>query len=198
MARYPNATKRLAAEVALKRQGFEVRSKTAQGVPLRARFELRRAGEELLEALVRTSEVGRFGFRRDSEGDWPLRKAKLILTATKCTDPGKPGIEVLAFPTKIVRAALDAALHQLRALNRAPPNEIPVFISIDPYDKVDFGYTMPGIRKDKSWGEIIPPEELMPQIVEGDQGYLEEARREFAKRNGVDVRRVTLTFSIGP
>src|SRR6476619_5024031 len=114
VARYTNAIKRLAAQIAAERQGYEVRSQTAQGVPERARFELRRPNEEAIQAVVRTSEEGLFGFRRDIKGGWkPLKNADLVVTAMKCNDRGRPGIEVLAFAKETIVAALDAALAQL-------------------------------------------------------------------------------------
>jgi hypothetical protein len=199
MRKYSNGIKRLAAEKAAQRQGFEVHSATARGVPERARFELRRPNQKPSNAVVRTTEEGLFGFRRDDKGEWkPLKNADLVLTVMRSGDRRHSGLEVLAFSKEIIVATLDAALAQLIAADRRPPNEIPVFISVDAYNKTDLGHATPGIRAHARWSEVIHVEELEELINDGDNDYIEEARREFAKRNGVDVRKVTVTFGVGP
>jgi len=195
--KYTNGIKRLAAQMAAERRGFEVRSQTAQGVPERARLELRRPDQEPLQAVVRTSEAGLLGLRRDSKGGWkPLGTADFVLIAMKSGNRGRRGIEVLAFSKDTVVAALDAALAQLTAADRRPPNEVPVFISVDAYDKANLGHALPGIRKDAIWTETIHADDLAPHVDVEDHDYIEVARRQFAKRNAVDVKRVTVTFSI--
>jgi hypothetical protein len=177
------------------RRGYVVTIDKAQGFVPGARLTAIRGGKKI-KVAVRTSLDREVGFMRDRQGNLrTIPKVDLVVVAVPADDkvgkrPSVEAVEVFGFDPKVLKREFDAAL--AAQLERHPDlsYKAPIFVSLD---KVS-GRAGSGVLKTKKlWREKLPLNSVSPQ---GNIGFIERVKREFAELTGVDVSRVTVDFHI--
>ena len=103
--------------------------------------------------------------------------------------------EVFGFEPEVLIRAFDAlAAKTLAGKSREKALKAPIFIALDHQldDKDDL---RSNLKKKSSWSTIVP---LKPPntAAEGNVGFVERVKREFAELNGVDISKVLVNFQI--
>ena len=184
------------AQVALEMQGYSVQQVTSAGIVPGARLQVNKPGGPRRRVAVRTSKDRKVGLMRDPDtGKWrTIPDAHLVVVAVQAQ--GNPSLaEVLCFEPDVLVHAFDALAAKILAkTSREKALKSPIFIALD-HQLDDPDELRSYLKKKSSWSMIVP---LKPQktAAEGNVGFVERVKREFAELNGVDISKVLVNFQI--
>ena len=187
---------RRCAQEAMEQRGYTVRQVTAAGIVPGARLQVKKDGEPKKRVAVRTSKDRKVGLMRDRDtGDWrTIPDADEVVVAVQAQD--NPNLaEVFGFEPEILIRAFNAlAAKALAGKSREKALKSPIFIALD-HELDDPDELRSNLKKRSSWSMIVP---LKPpkMAAEGNVGFVERVKREFAELNGVDISKVLVNFQI--
>jgi hypothetical protein len=184
-------------QVALELKGYSVRQVTAAGIVPGARLQVKKPGDPRRRVVaVRTSKDRKVGLMRDPDtGKWrTIPDAHLVIVAVQAQ--GNPSLaEVFCFEPDVLVHAFDALAAKILAkTSREKALKSPIFIALD-HQLDDPDKLRSDLKRKSSWSMIVP---LKPQKTgaEGNVGFVERVKREFAELNGVDISKVLVNFQI--
>ena len=187
---------REAASMILTDREYDPISASGPGIVPGARLKATKgpaAGEQI---AVRTSKDRELGLLRryDNSGWRTIPKVHEVVVAVPSrTDPDSL-IEVFCFDRQTVIAKFDAAIE--RAGNRSLSPKAPVFVALDDTPQSGSGALEGGLGREATWSEEISVKSITARLSIQSDGFIERVKREFAERNGVDVRKVIVEFRI--
>jgi hypothetical protein len=187
---------RRCAQEAMEQRGYTVRQVTAAGIVPGARLQVKKVGEPKKRVAVRTSKDRKVGLMRDPDtGDWrTIPDADEVVVAVQAQD--NPNLaEVFGFePEVLIRAFNALAAKALAGKSREKALKSPIFIALD-HELDDPDELCSNLKKKSSWSLIVPLK-LQKTAAEGNVGFVERVKREFAELNGVDISKVLVNFQI--
>jgi len=187
---------RRCGQEAMEQRGYTARQVTAAGIVPGARLQVKKVGEPKKRVAVRTSKDRKVGLMRDPDtGDWrTIPEADEVVVAVQAQD--NPNLaEVFGFePEVLIRAFNALAAKALAGKSREKALKSPIFIALD-HELDDPDELRSNLKKKSSWSMIVP---LNPPktAAEGNVGFVERVKREFAELNGVDISKVLVNFQI--
>lgn len=104
---------------------------------------------------------------------------------------------MLAFDPAKIKQIFDRALKAMKKKGQDPSLEVPVFVPLDHRSRKDVGHDVVGLADRALYVEHLTAKEVISLSgLTPEQKWIDRVKREFAERNGVDVRKVSVEFRI--
>jgi hypothetical protein len=196
VVRIPKYRQREIGRDILIRRGFEIREKTGRGILPGARLSASKGGETV-EVSVKISPERLLGFsRKPNELTWrTLSSVDLVLTIVPSRS-ATGRLEVYCFEKSRLIEVFDRALDEMRRAGRAPSYEMALFVPLDEPSRKNVGHSEAGLAQLALWTDEVDSDHYQKHFASGQETFVERAKREFAKINGVDVSKVRVRFEI--
>ena len=181
-----------AAQLALRRRGYEVKIYTAPGAAPGTRLIAVKEAEELRIA-VRTSQRREVGIVQAAKGGWKtVSNVEQVLVAVPSKSPDH--VEVLCFDSEAFVGGLKDRLRKLDL--RVEPN-VPIFVPLDAVPLKGSAAGVSGLKTLALWGDEFETKELRRQskAKQWDE-LIARVTRDIAAFVGVGPERVIVDFRI--
>ena len=182
-----------AANILAVKGGFKVEERTGKGIRPGARWSAKPSKGPAIEVAVRTGRERSLGFSRLSDGNWRTFQGVQLVLCVVPAEKSADDFDVFAFDSKTLGIWFGKALEALEKAARAPELHVPIFIALDEKSKKNLGHNIGGLKDEAVWSASISKKQIEDQSPSEDlEELIDRIKRELAKRNKVDVSRVSV------
>jgi hypothetical protein len=136
-------------------------------------------------------------FSKRAQDEWGTLSSVDLILAVVPAKKEAGHFEVLAFDSKLLTLAFNAAWKELELAKRAVSFDMPIFIPLDSGSRKNLGHGVSSLNAGKAWCVNFDPDAIKARAFARDaETFLDRVKREFAERNEVDVSKVVVEFRI--